>query len=144
MADGAETLLRQRIARGERRAEAEKVGRIDRQRAEARAPMKVRARHSARRSNQSDFLPALHRVADGNFRATHVEVAGDETVAVVHVHDVARQKELGDERHDAAVRREDRLTERATIVDAEMAARHSAVEHAPAPEPARDFRLAWA
>ena len=69
-----------------------------------------------------------------------MEIPGHEPIAMVDVHDVPGEKKLGNERHDSAVCRVDRLAERAAIVDAQMAARHASVEHTPAAEHARDAR----
>ena len=54
------------------------------------------------------------------------------------------RKNVVDERHHAAVRGVDRVAERAAIVDAQVAARHAAVEHPAAAELARHLGAARA
>ena len=109
-------------------------------RAVARGPMEVRAGHPSGRSDKSDLLSPHDRVADRHERLAEVEVRGDDSAAVVNVNDVAGEKEVVDERDDAAVRRAHRLSDRATKIDAEVTAGHAAVEDASGPELARDYQ----
>ena len=98
----------------------------------------MRSSDASGSSNQADLLPALDGISGGNLRLAHMEVARHESIAVVDVDDVPREKEFGDERDDAAIRGVDRIAGRSAIVDTEMAARDLAVEDAAGSELARD------
>ena len=63
-------------------------------------------------------------------RPAQVEVPGDQSLAVVHVHHRPRQIEVPHQRHDARVGRAHRCADRAREVGAEVSALHFAVEHA--------------
>src|ERR1051325_2502604 len=104
----------------------------------------MRSRDPSRCADEPDLLTALHGVTGGNEGLAHVEVARDHTDAMVDVHHVAGEKELVDQRDDAAIRRPDRLTNGAAKIDAEVATRELAVEHATRAESTRDDRGARA
>ena len=102
--------------------------------------MEVWSGYATGSSDQTDLLAALHGVANRDLRLAHVEVAGDDAIAMIDVDDITREEELGDEGNDAAIRGEDRIAGRAAIVDAEVAARNLAVEDASVAELARHAR----
>ena len=90
--------------------------------------MEVRAGHPSSRSDKSDALTALNRVACGDERLAEMEVSGYDTCAVIDVHDVAGEKEAVHERDDAPVRSSDRFSDGAAEIDTEVAAGNGAVE----------------
>ena len=127
-------------SRHEWRWQRQQIGRIDCQSSKAGAPVQVRSRHAAGRSNKPDLLTAFDSVSSGNHRLTHMEVASHETVSVIDVHDVPGEKEFRDERDDSAVCGEDRIAKRPAVVDAKVTARHAPVENAAVAELTRDPR----
>jgi hypothetical protein len=80
--------------------------------------MQVRPRHSTGGANQSNDLPATHRVSHGYQWLAHVKIRGNHAAAVIDVHDVSREKKVVDECDDAAIRCTDRLTHCAAKVHA--------------------------
>src|SRR5687768_9068389 len=102
----------------------------------------MRPSHSTRRADETDALAALHRVALRDERLGEMEVARDDTAAVIYVDDPAGEKERVHQRDDAAVGREHGRAGVPTKVDAQMPARDHAIEHAPRPERARDLGVA--
>src|SRR5438128_366033 len=104
------------------RLECEKVRRVDGDRAVARTPVQVWAGHAAGRPNETDLLAARHRVAHGHERLAHMEVAGDDTAAMIDVDHVPGEKELRDERDDTAVRGVNGLAGLPSVVDAQVSA----------------------
>jgi hypothetical protein len=74
-------------------------------------------------ADDPDLLPALHRVANGNRRLGQVKVARDDSAAVVDVHDIAREKEIVDECHDATIRGAHRIARLAGEVHTAVTAR---------------------
>src|SRR5258707_12089274 len=89
-------------------------------------------------SDEPDDLTARHRVTFGDERLAHVEVAGHDPSPVIEVHHGSRQIERLDQSDNAAIRRLDRIANRSSEVDAQMAAGHRAVEHSACPKRARD------
>ena len=90
----------------------------------------MRTGYAAGVSNQSDHLPAFHGLTDMHERLAHVKVRGDHAAAVVDVHDVAGEKEIVDQRYDAAIGCFDRFADRASKIDAEVSGSELSVEHA--------------
>lgn len=99
----------------------------------------MRPGHSTSRSNQADGLASLNSIAYCNERPAHVEVRGDDSIAVVNVDDIAREKEIVDESNDSAVGCNDWISGPTSKVDTEVPARQGAVEHASRAEPARYY-----
>jgi hypothetical protein len=106
--------------------------------------MEVRASHSSRRSNEPDSLSPNHGIADGHQWLAQVKIRGDDPATVIDVDDVSCQKEVVDERDDAAIRGTYWLTDCAAKVDPEVPAGQAAVEDASGPELARDYGCARA
>ena len=87
------------------------------------------ARHSTRRADQSNNLPATHRVSSGHQRLAHVEVGGDHAATVIYIDDVSREKEIVHQRDDASVGGADLFAGGSAKIDAQMSGRQLAVEH---------------
>ena len=119
-------------------AEGYQAKRVDGESAVARAPMKVRASHSSGSAYQSNLLPASDGVAGRDQSFAQVEISGDDTTSVIDVHDIAGEKESVHQRDHTAVSREYRRADRALEIDAEVTARHSAVEYPSGAESAGD------
>src|ERR1019366_10512996 len=102
---------------------------VHRQCAIARTPVKVRAGYSPCRSNQSYHLAALDGVALRDESLAHVKVRGNNSVSVVDVHNVAGEKQTGNERHDTAVGCNDAISRTSPEIDSEVPAGECAVEH---------------
>ena len=99
--------------------------------------MQVRSGHATGCSDEADLLTAFDGIADGDLGLAHMEVARDDSVAMVDVNDIARKKKLGDECDDASIGRDNGIAFRSAVVDAEVAAGHLAVEDASGSELAR-------
>src|SRR5438045_3463319 len=69
----------------ERRTERQQISRIDCQSSKARAPVQMWPRHATRRSNETNLLSALDRIAGGHERLAHVEIPSHDSVAMVDV-----------------------------------------------------------
>jgi hypothetical protein len=93
--------------------------------------MQVRPGHAAGRPDQADNLSAGDGVPCGHECLAEVEVRGDQTAAVIDVDDIAREKEVVDQRDDAAIGSPDGLAYRSAEINTEMAARHPSVEQTP-------------
>ena len=104
----------------------------------------MRTGHAAGRTDESDLLSPLNGVTDCDKRFAEMEVASDDSGAVIDVNDVACQKKVVDERNDATVRGIHRLPYGAPEIDAEVAAGHVAVEETPGSKLTGDYRSAWA
>src|SRR5262245_42949489 len=102
----------------------------------------MRPGHAAGRTDETNLLATLYGVTCGDQWLAHMEVTGDQSAAVVDVHNVAREKKVGDESDHAAIRGVDRLAEGSAVIHAEVSAGELSVEDAASPEPARDRRLA--
>jgi hypothetical protein len=98
----------------------------------------MRSSHSSSRTYQTYLLPPLDSVALRYQGLAQVEIRGDDSAAVIDVHDIAGKKKIADERDNSAIGRSHRLSDRPAKVDAEMAAGERSIEHSPAAEPARD------
>ena len=90
--------------------------------------MKVWSGHPPRRAYPADELPASDGVPRGDEGTAEMQVTGDESGAVVDEDRGAAEVQIADVCHDAAVRRQDRRTQLAREVDAEVPAPHHAVE----------------
>jgi len=104
--------------------------------------MQVRAGDATCTPDQPNHLPSLHGVAGRYERLAHVEIRGDDPAAVIDVDHIPREKEVVDERNHPAIRRANRLADRAAEINAEVARRECAVEKAPGSEFARHYRTA--
>src|SRR5690349_14680735 len=100
----------------------------------------MRAGDPSRSPNQPDQLAALNRIPDRDERLGQVEVSGDDTSAMVDVHDVAGEKEVVYQGDDTAVRGANRIAGLAGEIHAPVAARQASVEESPRSEGARDPR----
>jgi hypothetical protein len=119
-------------------AESHQAERVNGERAVARAPMQVGACNSAGSAYQANLLPASDGVAGRDETFAEVEISGDDTTSVIDVQNVAGEKESIHQRDHAAVSREYRRADCALEIDAEVAARHPAVEYPPGTEAAGD------
>jgi hypothetical protein len=88
----------------------------------------MRTSHSSGGPDEPDLLAARNRISLRNQRAAQMEVAGDDTVAVVDVNDIARKKEVIDQRNDASIRRAHGRANTSREVHAEVPACKSAIE----------------
>ena len=119
-------------------AEVYQAKRVDGESAVARAPMKVGPCDSACSAYQSNLLAASDGVAGRDESSAQVEISGDDTAPVIDVHDVAGEKESVHQRDHTAVSCEYRRADRALEIDAEVTARHPAVEYPSGAEAAGD------
>ncbi len=102
--------------------------------------MQVRSGHSPRRSDESDALSSRDRVAYRHERLAEMKVRGDDSTTVVDVNHIAGKKKIVDESNDSTIRREHRLSDRATEIDAEVTTGYAAVEDAAGSEFTGDHR----
>ncbi len=100
--------------------------------------MQVWSGHSPCSSDESDLLSPRDRVAHCHERFAEMEISGDDSTAVIDVDDIASQKEIVDERNDAAVRSAYWVSDRAAEIDAKVTAGHAAVKETAGSELARD------
>src|SRR5881396_3643346 len=91
--------------------------------------MEVWARHPPGRAHAADQLPASDGVPRGHEGAAEMQVAGDQSGAVVDEDTRAAVVEIADEGYDAAVRRPHRRAPLSREVDAEVAAPHHPIEN---------------
>ena len=99
--------------------------------------MQVWSGDAAGGADKPNTLSPLHGIAGRNLRLAHMEVARDDPIAMVDVHDIAREKEFGDECDHAPIGGIDRIAGGPSIVDAEVAAGDFSVEHPAGSELAR-------
>src|ERR1051325_10907109 len=104
----------------------------------------MRTRNASGIANQSDHLPALYYFSLMHKSLAQVKVRCHHTTAVIDVHDVAGEEEIGDQRHDAAIGRLYWFPDRTTKVHTKVTGRELTVEHATRAELARDHRGARA
>src|SRR5438067_4596015 len=110
--------------------EGEQVGRVDGDSAIPRAPVQMRTGHAARLTDESDQLAARDGVSCRDELLAHMEVRGDDSSAVIDVHDTSGEIEIVDERDDATIRGANGIADRAAEIDAKMPARDRSIEDA--------------
>ena len=98
--------------------------------------------HPTRRAHETQQCTALHRVAHRNARGAHVEVRGEQSRAMVHVHRIATEIEIVDESHHATIRRMNGSANRTGVIRAHMPRGNNAIEFARIAERARDATVA--
>jgi hypothetical protein len=103
----------------------------------------MRSRHSTSRTNKPDHLSTRNCIAHRYQWLAHVEIGGDDTPAVIDVHNVPRKEKIGDERDHSAIRGSDWLTNRATEIDTKVPAGELAIEQSAGSERTCDDRCAW-
>jgi hypothetical protein len=82
--------------------------------------VKVGACDATRTPDQANHLSPLNGVAACHERFAHMEIRGDDPAAVIYVDHVSREKKVVDERNHPAIRRANRLADRAAEIDAEV------------------------
>ena len=98
----------------------------------------MRTSHSSSCTHQTYLLPPLDSVALRYQGLAQVEIRGNDSAAVIDIHDIPGEKKIADERDNSAISRSHWLSDRASKVYTEVAAGKRSVEHSPAAEPARD------
>src|SRR5690348_18132724 len=100
----------------------------------SRAPVEMRASHTARGPHEANLLPALHGIPDGDERLGQMEVAGHDAAAMIDVHDIAGEEEIVHQRHHTPVRGADGIPRLAGEIHTPVTARQASVEEPPGPE----------
>ena len=91
-------------------------------------------------TDQTNLLTAANCIAGRDERPAEMEIRSHDSPAVIYIHDIPGEKEVADERDDTAIRSQDGRSDSTAEIDAEMAAGHRAVEHAPRSEATRHCR----
>jgi hypothetical protein len=104
----------------------------------------MRAGYASGRTDESYLLSSLYGVTDCDERPAEMEIASDDSSAMVDVNDIAGQEEIVDQCNDTAVCGIHRLAGGAPEIDTEVAARHVTVEEASRSKFTGDHRCAWA
>ena len=120
--------------------ELDETHRVDRVLAVARTPVEMRAGHTARGAHEADLLAALHGVPHRDECLGQVEVPGDDSRAVIDVHDISGEEEAVDQRNNAPIRGTYRIAGLAGEIHAPVTTRQATIEQSPRSEGARDPR----
>ena len=100
--------------------------------------MQVRAGHPPALAHPPDQLPPCHGLARCHQRLAEVEVTGNDALAMVQIHHLAGEIEIGDQCDDPGVGRSYRSAALPGEVGSEMPALDLAVERPRGPEPTGD------
>ena len=96
--------------------------------------------YSPGRSDEPNLLPARNRISLCDESATQMEVAGDDAVAVVDVHDIAGEKEIIHQCNHTSIRGAYGRADFSREVHAEVPACKSAIEGSSRSEAGSDRR----